>query len=133
MLDEILSGRKTIESRLSSSRRTPFGQVRAGERVYFKVSGGAYGATALISHVETFENLKPTDIAAIRRLHNANIRGSAEYWKQKRSSRVATLMWIHKIEATEMGPILDDVPNWQPCSAWGVLSETLDLYPPMAA
>lgn len=133
LLDDLLTGRKTIESRLSLARRTPFRKVLAGERVYFKLTGGPYAATALVTHVETFESLKPADISAIRRLYNGRIRGSAEYWKQKRASRFATLMWLHQVQATEMGPLLENVPEWQPRAAWGVMSESLDVYPPMAA
>lgn len=133
LLDDLVAGRKTIESRLSLARRVPFGRVHAGERVYFKLTGGPYAATALVSHVETFENLTPRDIASIRRLFNDRILASAEYWKQKRASRFATLLWLHQVQATEMGPVLENVADWQPRSAWGVLSEAMDVYPPLAA
>jgi len=133
MLHEIVAGRKTIESRLSLARRCPFGQVHPGERIYFKLTGGGYGATALVSHVECFENLGPADIAALRRLYNDRIVGSAEYWQRKRASRYASLIWLTRVEATEMGPVFNDLPQWQPRAAWGVFSESLDVYPPMIA
>lgn len=133
LLADLLAGRKSIESRFSRARRTPFGEVRVGERVYFKVAGGGYGATALVSHVESFERLRTSDVSAIRRLYNDRIRATPEYWQRKLASRFATLIWLSRIEATEMGPVIDDLPHWQPRSAWGVFSESLDVYPPMIA
>ena len=43
----VLSGQKTVESRLAKVRCPPFEQVVAGERLFFKASGGPFMAPAI--------------------------------------------------------------------------------------
>ncbi len=93
-LDAILAGRKTIESRLSRTRRAPFGCVRRGDAVYFKETGGPVRARARVSRVRSIAGLTPRAIAALRREHGRAIGAGASYWKSKRTSRYATLVWF---------------------------------------
>lgn len=113
-IDAIISGRKTVESRLSLNRREPFGTVSVGETLYFKARGGAYFARATIERVEFHEQLTPARVRAIRSRLNRAILGSTEYWQAKRSARYATLMWFGSVE-----PIAAAVPFvFRPRAAW---------------
>lgn len=55
LIDKILSGKKTIESRWYKTKRAPRGTVHAGETIYFKDAGKPVTAQATISQVEYIE------------------------------------------------------------------------------
>ncbi len=54
LLAKILTGEKTIESRWYKSKVTPWGNINAGENIYFKESGDPVKAKAKISEVLQF-------------------------------------------------------------------------------
>ncbi len=60
LLDRILEGTKTIESRWYVSRRAPWDRIHAGDVVYFKNSGEAVVAKATVGHVLQFPDLTPS-------------------------------------------------------------------------
>lgn len=124
-LDLILSGEKTVESRLTKTARTPFERIAAGERIYFKQSSGRFRATALASAVHLFSDLSPRQVGAIRREWNGRIRGDAQFWQWKRDSRYATLIELEAVEPIEFGPRV----NPQRGVAWLTLDDSLDVYP----
>lgn len=55
LINDILSGKKTIESRWYKAKRAPWGRIAKGERVYFKKSGGAVEAVAEVERVEQYQ------------------------------------------------------------------------------
>ncbi|MFC1876837.1 hypothetical protein ACFL2E_06155, partial [Thermodesulfobacteriota bacterium] len=54
-MDKVLSGEKTIESRWSKDRRSPFGNVNVGETIYFKYSSGPVTAMANVNSAIFFK------------------------------------------------------------------------------
>ncbi len=101
----VLSGAKTIESRLAQSRRAPFGAIAAGDRVYFKVSAGPFIARARAAKVMFHEELTPSFVRALKRDHNHAILADPEYWRQKVSARFATLVWLEEVSGVSVGPL----------------------------
>jgi ASC-1-like (ASCH) protein len=93
-IDAILLGEKTIESRLSRTRRAPFGLVRKGDVIFFKQSGGPVRARAIAKAVCTFSALTPEGVEALRDRYNAEIGGDDTYWHVKRDAKFATLIWL---------------------------------------
>ncbi|MFA5355666.1 MAG: hypothetical protein WC302_02995 [Candidatus Paceibacterota bacterium] len=67
LTDKILSGEKKIESRWYSTRRTPWNNIKKGETVYFKDSGGPATIKAKVSKVLQFEGLNPKRIKILLR------------------------------------------------------------------
>lgn len=61
LLTKILTGEKTIESRWYKSKVAPWGNIKAGEIIYFKESGDPVRAKAEIAEVMQFY-LPQTDI-----------------------------------------------------------------------
>ena len=59
VLDKILSGQKTVESRFSRLKSLPFGQINEGDKLYFKLSGGPVLGKAIVTRVEEYDNLTP--------------------------------------------------------------------------
>ncbi|HYE01691.1 MAG TPA: ASCH domain-containing protein [Phycisphaerales bacterium] len=103
-LDAILSGEKTIESRLSRTRCAPFGRVSVGDSVYFKQSSGPFRARATVRRVKAFHGLSAAGVARLRSLYNAGVRGSPAYWRTKRDAGFATMIWLDEVRAVDEGP-----------------------------
>lgn len=97
-LDLILSGEKTIESRLTKVRCAPFGRIERGDGVFFKEPSGPVRARARVARVRIHENLTPGGVRDLRRRHNGRIHGERDYWSAKRDARYAVLIWLDHVE-----------------------------------
>jgi len=100
----ILAGLKSVESRLSLTRREPFGRVRPGDTILFRVRGGGYAARARVARVESFEGLDPDGVRALAERYEPLVRGGRAYWAGKRHARYATLMWLERPRPETRGP-----------------------------
>lgn len=58
-IDKILHGQKTIESRWYSNKSKPWDNIKEGELVYFKDTGGLVRARAEVESVKQYDNLTP--------------------------------------------------------------------------
>lgn len=103
-LDLILCGEKSVEARLSLTRQPPYGKVRAGDVVWFKASGGGFGACATVSRARSWQHLDPAGVDRLRAEFDGVIRGSAAFWASKRRARFATLIWLESVRAVDTGP-----------------------------
>ncbi|MFN0135842.1 MAG: hypothetical protein ACKVS9_06960 [Phycisphaerae bacterium] len=93
----LLSGEKTIESRLYRSRRPPFGIISPGDTIYFRSVGGPIFARSIARSVQQHIDLTPARVAAIRRTWSHQIAAHAGYWKAKRHCRFAVLIWLGRL------------------------------------
>lgn len=93
----LLSGTKSLESRLGQDRRAPFGKVSPGDIVYIKPTGQRVVAKAIVARVDEFENLTPDDIVHLRETYDDRIMGGDQYWESKSHSKFATLIGFQKI------------------------------------
>lgn len=118
----ILEGRKTMESRLTKTDRTPFGDVSPGDRIYFKASSGPFMAMAVAKSVECIGDMKPADIRGIQQRWNHRICGHDEYWQAKKNCRFATLVHLAEVEAIDVGPSMRPSRG----VAWFVLEDNCD-------
>lgn len=57
LIPKMVSGEKTIESRWSVNKISPWKKVKSGEKVYFKDSGKKVSLVAVVSKVLYFDNL----------------------------------------------------------------------------
>jgi ASC-1-like (ASCH) protein len=117
-LDDILQGRKTIESRFTKTKRFFFGRVRPGDRLFLKFSSGPVCATAVVSKVKSFEDLTPERVRKIEHQYNCYIKGSDKYWQSKMSCRLGLLVWLKDVEQIE--PRWINKKDWR---AWVVLTD----------
>lgn len=118
-LDLILSGKKTVECRLTRQARDPYERIEPGERIYFKLSAGPYAATALAEHVMFEDKLTPKRITELRRDYNHQICGDSTFWNYKRHSNYCTLIWLKDVQATDAGPAIRPLQG----VAWLTLEE----------
>lgn len=96
-LDLILTGEKTVESRLSKVRCAPYGRIEPGDRIYFKESSGPVRASVVAKQIEHHENLTPTLVRSLKHRHNELVLGNADYWRLKSSARYAVLIWFAQV------------------------------------
>lgn len=79
-IDDILSGKKTIESRWSKHKSVPWGKVHPEDIVYFKETGKEVVAKAEVEKVVGIENLDIKSVAWIA--HNYQLK--EEWGKNKK-------------------------------------------------
>jgi ASC-1-like (ASCH) protein len=116
-LDAILEGRKKVESRFTVTKRSPFGQIFAGDKIFLKLSSGPVCATAKVSAVKSFQNLTPKKIFEIKVQYNHFIIGSDEYWESKSDCNFGLLIWLKDIKPIK--PVMINKKDWR---AWVVLN-----------
>jgi len=93
----LLSGTKSLESRLGQDRRAPFGKVSPGDIVYIKPTGKRVIAKAIVRCVEEYEDLTPDDIINLRESYDDRIMGGDHYWQSKANAKYATLIGFAKV------------------------------------
>jgi len=121
-LDLILSGRKTIESRLTRARGEAFGRVRPGDKLFLKVSAGPVYATATVADVRYYEDLTPQRVAEIKQQYSQQIGGDDAVWESKIDCRYGFLVWLRDVR--RIAPIRIQKKDWR---AWVVLTPGKDF------
>lgn len=121
-LELILSGRKTIELRLSRGRSALLGRVRPGDGLFLKVSAGPICAKAAVADVKDCENLTPPMIAEIKRQYNDQILGGDAVWESLMDRKSGVLVWLRDVRRIE--PIRIAKKDWR---AWVVLKQGKDF------
>ncbi len=104
LVQAVLDGRKTVESRLTVQPRPPLGVIEAGERLFLKVSSGPFRATAVASAVREYRDLDPAGVRGLHAEWNDRVLGPTAYWQAKAGSRFAVMVTLTRVEACEVGP-----------------------------
>jgi ASC-1-like (ASCH) protein len=117
-LDAILAGEKRVESRLTVSRRAPFGLVEPGHLIYFKETGGPFRARALAERVEFFETLTPEKVRALAARFEPLVLAGEAYWSERVRARYASFVWLAEVRPVESGPAYRRWRSFHPRSAW---------------
>ncbi len=119
----LLSGTKSLESRLGQDRRAPFGRVSPGDTIYIKPTGKRVVAKAVVRTVEEYEDLTPDDILNLRESYDSRIMGGDHYWESKSNAKYATLIGFEKVTMLQDDTCVPAellVPNR---NAWRILEE----------
>lgn len=93
-LSLILEGIKTIESRFSKKRISPYAHVRSGDVVVLKKSGGGYTAVFEVGEVLFFEPQTESDILHIKEVYNDKLCIADSFWNEKKDAHYVTLIKI---------------------------------------
>ncbi len=96
-LDRILRGRKTLECRLSRTRRPPFGAVSPGDTLWLKQSGGPVVATATVRRVTFIHPLQEADLANLRTRYADALQAHASFYTERQDARFATLIRLSRV------------------------------------
>src|SRR3990167_2492326 len=90
-IEQILSGKKTVEGRFSSSKIIPYKKVKKGDMILLKQSGGKIIGQAEADNALYFENLSGSDISKLRQRSEDNMRMGDDFWNAKRNAKVASI------------------------------------------
>lgn len=93
-LSYILSGKKTIESRFSMKKISPWHRVETGDAIILKRSGGDIVGIFEASKVQFLEIENDDDLLEIKRQFNKQLCIEDDFWVQKKDSNYATLISI---------------------------------------
>lgn len=121
LVGKILDGSKTIESRLSRTRRAPFGHVSRGDEVYFKARGGGFVVAARVSGVVLLSGLTRAGVRAVRRTFGERIGADVGYWRTRAGATFATLVFLEDARAVADGPRYRPVGRRPSRHGWFVL------------
>jgi len=95
-IDDIFSGKKTVESRLSLNRVLPYGEVAKDDTILLKKSAGDILGQVIADNVLYYDNLKPAQIEVLKKEYSASIAVSEAFWQSKKNSKFATLIFLKK-------------------------------------
>lgn len=120
VIEAVLSGKKTVETRFSKAKIVPFGAVSKGDLVYMKAPGEDIVGQFKVKKVFYFEGLTPEDVDKIftdyRKVIGVGDSVSDErYYQEKRESHFGTLVFIGESERFITSPIKikkSDMRGW---------------------
>lgn len=122
LIDKILSGEKTIESRWYKNKIAPWNKVNVGDIIYFKESGGMVRAKAIVTKVLQFADLDITKIGKLVNKYGKEINiqnWDYETWGQ--GKKYCILMWLKDAKAVE--PFKVDKTGFGAGAAWMCLDK----------
>ena len=117
LLDKILSGEKTIESRWNIPRITPYENVSPGDTIYFKESG-VPEVTAKATAKETlfFGDLTLSKIEKILQQYASSIGVGKSYAQEIKNRKYCTLVFLEDVQ--EIEPFKIDKTGYGTGCAW---------------
>jgi hypothetical protein len=98
LLQKILDGEKTIESRWYLSRRTPWKNISTGDILYLKETGDAVTARATAGDVLFFE-LTPRLLHEIIRKYGKGIGLSTQAFEKLKDKRYCILVFLKDVRS----------------------------------
>ncbi len=122
LLQDILSGSKTIESRWYVNKVSPWNKIKKGDVVYFKESGSFVVACSEVSKVLQFENLNEGLVREIIQTYGSKLAPSAttEDLKKWRGNldkkRYCILIFLSNVQ--KVTPFSIDKTGYGISSAW---------------
>lgn len=103
-LTYLLEGRKSIESRFSKRAIAPFYQIKPGELVLLKHTGGPVVGCFTTDTVE-FVNLNYQERARLQKDYSEAICADDDFWKAREDKRYATLIGVRNASELRPAPV----------------------------
>lgn len=101
LLAKILSGEKNIESRWYKFKKTPYGNISAGDQIYFKESGEPVTAKAQASKVMFFDVLDEEKIKGLLEDYGPQLGVSSSYVEKVKNKNFCALIFLKKVQRIE--------------------------------
>ncbi len=111
VINAILSGKKTIDSRFSKHKIAPFMSLSAGDLVYVKAPGEEINAQFRVKKILYFEAFEKEDFDQIvaqywNKIGWGDQKDEDTFKKEKREgAKYATLIWIDEVEQFIVPPV----------------------------
>ncbi len=120
LLELIISGKKTIESRWYESRYAPWNRIQACERIYFKNSGEFVNVAAQVATVLQFTDLNEQRIKDILKKYGKQIgiasHKSDSFFQKIKNKKYCILIFLEKV--TKIEPFSIDKTGFGMMAAW---------------
>lgn len=114
----MINGSKTIESRITKNKITPYGKVKGGDIVILKRSSGPVLAIFTVKNVISFDR-SSFNLSTIKNNYQKELQIHDEWWELKRDARFASLICIEEIIA--LNPI--DITLQKNRQSWIIIRE----------
>ncbi len=98
LLQKIICGKKTIESRWYKFKKTPYQQIAAGDTIYFKDSGEPVSVKAKVSNALFFDQLDESKIRQIITQYGERIGISLSSTERLIGKNFCTLIFLENVE-----------------------------------
>jgi hypothetical protein len=120
VLSKLLNGEKTIESRFSINKVTPFGKVHKGDIIIVKKSGGPVVAVFIAGSVRKYQNLTVDQIFKFREQFSESLGMDSDdtFWSDKANAKYATF-----INVTRLKKVIPFSIEKKDRTAWAVIKE----------
>jgi len=122
LLDRIISGEKTIESRWYKHRRAPWNAISRGDTIYFKDCGEPVTAKASVKDVLFFDRLDKTKVSMILKKYGKAIGfTNLEYTDYYIGRNYCILVFLEDVKGIE--PFNIDKTGYGNANAWLTLKD----------
>jgi len=93
-IELILTGKKTVDARLTQSATIPYQKVMSGDMVLMKQSSGGVVGQFEVENVLYFQNLNEESVHDIKKKYGAKIKMNEAFWNLKWGAKYGTLIFI---------------------------------------
>lgn len=116
LLEKIISGSKTIESRWYKTKKAPFGTIFQGDSIYFKESGDRVSVKATADKILTFDDLNEDKIKQIISDYGNRIGINLDYLNDVKDKKMCMLIGLKEVK--KIKPFDIDKKGFGNMSAW---------------
>lgn len=108
LLEKLLAGYKTFESRFSSNKISPFNQIESGDIVLVKKSGGPIVGVFITGSVKSYSKLTPQKVDELKEKFSEalGLEKNDSFWQDKANAKYATLVRVKDVK--EISPYTID-------------------------
>lgn len=94
ILEQILSGEKTVEARLSRDRIPPFGSIAHNDTILLKEKGRKVIGQVRVDNVLYYEDLTGEMIGKLRKQFGKDMKVNDNFWQSHANARFATIIFL---------------------------------------
>lgn len=120
-LEKILEGSKRAETRWAKGKRSPYGQVNKGDRLFFKDSGNPVKLTAEVVDVMYFSKLEKEEIERVINEYNNKICMSQEEIETTLQKKSGSIIFFDNVK--EIKPFEIDKSNYSSMADWIIIED----------
>ena len=119
--DKIANGEKRAESRWASGKRSPYGKVNKGDRLFFKDTGNPVKLMAEVVDVMYFSKLETEEVRNVIQKYNDRVCMSEEEIKTAVQKKNGSIVFFDNVK--EITPIEIDKSNYSSMADWIVVDD----------
>jgi hypothetical protein len=116
LLEKIILGEKTIESRWYVRKYAPYKRIKEDEIIYFKETGGLITAKARVEKALFYENLTQEKVKNLLEQYHKQLGVDMRYYEKIKDKTYCTLIFLKDVEKVK--PFKFDKTGYAMMSAW---------------